>query len=569
MRSWDLETLVGSPEWQNLAGGEKTRRALLKGLMAAGAFVAASRLPLSARAQDAEYIGTGPLEGELAAEQVIRLSTQEPSSMDPGVSTGDWELDILFNIFDGLVGVDMKTGDVVGRAAESWTFNDDASEFTFTLKPGMVWSDGTPLTANDFVYAWRRVLDPETLSEYVAALAPIKNGEAIAAGEAALEDLGVVATDDVTLVVTLEGPTPFFPLLASTWTFYPVPQHVVDEHAEAWVEAENIVSNGPFIMTGWTHDQEIVLEPNPNYAGEAPTLTRAEYKILADNAAQSYIAYEAGELDYCAPQGSDLDRVLADAEKAKDIISFSTSNCIFIVCDCTNAPTDKAEVRQALGKAIDRATLTGTILNGQYNPAYTLLPADIPGNNPDAAIVESVDEAKALMAAAGVDPASVSIELTHINDEWRTTVAEYLQATWQEALGITVTLAPIESSTYVDWRASRETNPFNVYLGSWGSDFADASNWFNQNFTTAYNHYRGHWSHREFDELVNTAKFNTNLEERVAQYQQAEAMFMEQMPVIPVLRTKAKRIVRSTVKDLYFQPILSVVHLRTVKIAAE
>ena len=569
MRTWDMTSMLASREWNTLAGGEVTRRTLFKGLLAAGAFTAASRMAGSAFAQDSGYIGTGPLEGELAADQVLRLSTQEPSSMDPGVSTGDWELAILFNIFDGLVGVDQKTGEVVGRAAESWTFNDDASVFTFTLKAGQTWSDGTPLTANDFVYSWRRVLDPETLSEYVAAMAPIKNGQAIAEGTAALEDLGVVAIDDVTLEVTLEGPTPFFPLLISTWTFYPVPAHVVDEHAEAWVEAENIVSNGPFIMTEWTHDQKIVLEANPAYAGEMPTLTRAEYTLLADDPAQSYIAYEAGELDYCAPSGADLDRVLADPEKSKEVLSFSLSNCYFIVADTTNAPTDKVEVRHALAKAINRDTLANTIFNGQYLPAYTLLPPNIPGNNPDAGIVESVDEAKALLAAAGVDPATIKIELTHINAQFQGTVAEYLQATWKEALGIDVTLAPIESSTYVDWRASRETTPFNVYTASWGSDFADASNWFNQNFMTTYNHYRGHWSHAPFDELVEAAVVNPDAEARIQQYMDAETMFIEQMPVIPFLRAKGNRVIRPTVKDLYFQPILSVVHLRTVKIAAE
>ncbi len=261
----------------------------------------------------------------------------------------------------------------------------------------------------------------------------------------------------------------------------------------------------------------------PIYYGEKPTLTRAEYLIYADIAAQSYVPFENDELDYATPEGADLDRVLADPDLSQEIVQFQRSNCFFIVCDTTNPPTDKVEFRQALSKSIDRKTLAETVLNNQYEAAPTLLPTNIPGNNPEAGIGENVDEAKQLLVTAGIDPSSVELELTHVNLAFNTTVAQYLQSVWQENLGITITLAPIEDSTYSDWRASRETQPFNIYTGSWGSDFADASNWFNQNFTTTSDHYRNHWSYPEFDELVATAQVNTNTEERNQQYAEAEA----------------------------------------------
>jgi oligopeptide transport system substrate-binding protein len=463
----------------------------------------------------------------------------------------------------------------VPRVAESYETNADASEFTFHIRQGVTWSDGTPLNAHDFEYSWKRVLDPETLSEYTSALDLIKNAAAIAEKAATeewdpaeLDTLGVKATDDYTLVVTLEGSATFFPLLAATWTFYPVPRHVIENKGLEWTEAGNLVSNGPFTMTEWSHDQQIVLEANPSYYGEKPTLTKATWTVFSDEAVQAYVAYAANELDYCAPEGPDLDAILASPDLMQEALQFQRSNCFFVVADTTNTPTDVPDFRKALYKALDRKTLAETIFNNQYEAAYTILPDNIPGHNPDAALPESVDEAKALLTGAGIDPASVSLELTYTNTSFYKTVAEYLQSAWQQGLGISITLAPIEDSAYSDWRASRETQPFNVYTGSWGSDFADASNWFNQNFTHANDHYRNHWNYPDFDTLVEAAVSNTNAEERNAQYSQAETIIVDQAPIIPLLRSKAFRMIKPWVKDLYFQPILSSVHLRTIKIAA-
>jgi oligopeptide transport system substrate-binding protein len=543
------------------------RRQLMQGILATGGAAAlAGVMPRLAMGQSATPVPA--YDGELADEQVMRLPLSEPTTMDPGVSFGDSELSIFFNIFEGLVGVDQKTGEVVPRLAESWEPNEDGSEFVFTLREDVTWSDGTPINANDFVYSWQRVLDPETLSQYIPALYPIKNAEAIANGEAEMDTLGVVATDDYTLTVTLEGSTTYFPLLATTWTFSPVPKHVIDEVGAGWVEAENIVSNGPYMMTEWNHDQSIVLEANPEYYGDAPTVTRAEYRLFEDPSTQAYIAFENDELDYAAPEGPDLDRVLADPEASQNLVTFALSNCYFVVADCSTPPTDTVEFRQALYKAIDRETLATTVLANQFLPAFTILPPDIAGNNPDAAMTESAEEAQQLLADAGIDPASVSIELLYLTgtDRYKT-VAEYLQSAWGEALGISVELTPLEDSAYIDWRASRETQPFNTYTGVWGSDFSDPSNWHNQNFTSQADHYRNHWQNDEFDDLVAEAGTNTDQDERTQQYREAEVIIVREAPIIPMYRSKAFRAVKPWVKDLYFQPMLSVVHLRNVKIA--
>jgi len=571
----ELDELSPSPFRRPLNARQLNRRRLMQGMLASGAYasIATFGRPAIAGAQatpEASPVASPaptPFDGPLAAVQEMTLPTTEPTTMDPGVSYGDDELNLFWNLFDGLVGVDQVTGNVVPRVAESWDINEDASQYTFHIRQGVMWSDGTPLNANDFVYSWQRVLDPNTLSQYMDALGPIKNANAIINGEMDLTELGVSATDDYTLVVDLEGPTTFFPLLASTWTYFPVPKHVIDDKAEEWVEAGNMVSNGQFMLTEWSHDQRMVIEANPNYYGEKPTLTKATYTIFADATAQAFTAYEADELDYCAPGGPDIERINTDTSFADQIVRFELSNCYFVVSDTSNPPTDQVAFRQALSKVISRSTLADTIFKGEYLAAYNILPANIPGNNPNAVIPESVDEAKQLLADAGIDPSTVTIDFTFLNLEFNTTVAQYLQSTWQDNLGITVTMNPIEDSTYSDWRASRETEKYGVYTGSWGSDFADASNWFNQNFTAEADHYRNHWSNAEFDTLVNSAVTNTNTEERNQQYSDAEVILVNEAAIIPFLRGRAFRMVKPWVKDLYFQPILSVVHLRTIKIA--
>lgn len=510
-----------------------------------------------------------PFTGELAADQSIRLPTTEPVTLDPGVSTGEGELDILFQVFDGLVGVDQRTGEVVPRIAESWQPNADATQFTFKIRPGVTWSDGKPLNANDFVYSWRRVLDPDTLSKYTPAMYPVKNAEAIDGGEMDLDQLGVQAPDDLTLVVDLEGATPYFPLLATTWTFAPVSQAVIEKYKEKWTEVPNLVGCGPFKMTEWSHNQQIVLEPNENYYGDKPTLTKATYRIFKDASTQAYIAYQNNEIDYAEPEGSDLDGILADPAKKTELLQFPLSNCYFINCDTSNPPTDKQEFRQALSMAIDRDTLANTVLKGQFLPAPTMLPPDIPGNNPDAALQGGLDQAKQLLSSAGIDPSSVELELTYESSPSRyQTVAQFLQSSWQEGLGIKVKLSPIDEATYSEWRTSRATNKYGVYTGTWGSDFADPSNWFNQNFTSKSDHYVTHWKNDEFDQLCATAAVNTDTAQRDQQYSQAEAMLIQGAPQIPMYRGKADRMIKPYVKDLWFQSVLSIPRLRTVKIAA-
>ncbi len=504
---------------------------------------------------------------QLASDQTLRLPSAEPATMDPEVTSGDG-IDIMFNVFDGLVGINQDTGKVEPHMADKYEANADASEYTFTLKSGLKWSDGTPLNTADFVYSWKRVLQPETKSAYIPALYPIKGVLDAVKNGASIDSIGVNAVDETTLKVTLTDPTPYFPLLATTWTYFPVPKHVIDKQGEKWTEAANIVSTGPFIMKDWTHNDSITLVTNPNYWGPKPTITKVVYSLYQDELSQSIVAYENNEIDYAQVPSSDFDRVKNDATESKEMVNLTASYTRFVICDCTNKPTSDVKFRQALSMSVDRKTLADQVRHGQVVPAPTLLPPDIPGYNENATIGEDLAKAKQLLSDAGItDPSSVKLTMVYISTDDYKLDAEYLQQTWKKNLGINITLEPIERTSYNDWRASKKNAPYNIYIGNWGSDFEDPSNWYNQNFTHASDHYSSHWNNPQFDAAVEKARTDTNEANRIKEYQDASMIIAQDSPVIPLYHDVNYYLVKPYVKKLHLQPLLTSVHANQVEIA--
>jgi oligopeptide transport system substrate-binding protein len=350
-----------------------------------------------------------------------------------------------------------------------------------------------------------------------------------------------------------------------------VPRHVVEKEGDAWVEAGKMVSNGPYVLTGWEHDQSMTLERNDKYYGDKPVITKAEFTLFEDPVAQALVAFENDELDQAQVAGADLDRAKNDPVLGPLVQVFPRSGTEFIICDATNAPTDDPKVRQALSLAIQRDALANGVLKGEFAPADTILPPDIPGHNPDAALGEDVDKAKQLLADAGFPDGKGFPQLTityNVTYDQHNKSAQYLQGVWKQTLGIDVKLDPLEAKAWQDWLNSRKDQPYNLSLDFWGSDWGDPANWHNQLFDSQADFYHSHWKNDEFDKIIRAAVVMGDKDARVAQYEKAEAILNQDAAIIPLFNLNRIYVIKPYVQGIVHYPILGRTWVRYISILA-
>ncbi len=537
----------------------------------AGGATTAAGSPTTGTAAAGGTTGTAPAGSAVAAaptkpanladKQVLRYADIEPPSFDPQIASSPFNMP---QIFEGLVAVDWTNNQIVPAHAASYEANADATVWTFKLRPGLKWSDGTPLTAKDFEYSVKRVADPKVASKYTAAIENLKNSAEIAKGTAKLDDLGVKALDDNTVQFTLTSPTPFFPLLASTWSYFATPKHVIEKFGDKWLEAGNAVGSGPYMLKEWKHDALQAFEINPNYWGPKPIITRVECTIFDDQQVlpKSLAAYENNELDTAQVPAAEYDRALKDAKLSKEMKAFPGSSTYMLHWDCTNKPTDNVKVRQALYLGFDRKALIQNVLKNYYLDAPTILPSDIAGYNEAAALTGGVEKAKQLMSEAGyVNGAGWPTDFTIVYGASATVklMLEFLQAEWKKNLGIDVKLDSRESKAAVEFRVSRKNAPFNGIGGSWGSDYGDPFNWHNFLFTSKNEFWPTHWKNDEFDSIVEKAKGMTDKVARTKQYEAAEKILVTEQPHLPLYHGQTFFVIKPKLEGIYHPAILGTV----------
>jgi oligopeptide transport system substrate-binding protein len=500
-----------------------SRRALLTG--AGGAGAAAS---LGACAN-------GRIIGFDKGRKTLDISNQgEPLSLDPHKASGTWENNIIGNMFIGLTTEDENSEPVPGMA-ERWETSADGLTWTFYLRRA-AWSDGEACDAHDFQFAFRRILNPETLADYASILYPIKNAEPINAGEVHPDEVGVTALDDRTLEIRLEHPAPYLPQLLKHYTAYPVPKHIVERYGDDWVKPENIRVNGPYLLKKWWSNYIIHLERNPAfYDAENVTLDHLYFYPTTDvnAAARKVMSGEAGwSTRFPSNQVETLRRALPGYVRVAPYLT-----CNYFSFNVTRPPFNDMRVRQALTMAYDRDFVAAQIYRTGERPAYSFVPPGI-ANYPGTARYRWADmpldarrqEAERLLRAAGYGPNNpLRFEFSHRNTSDNPRVAVVVQNDWGRiAPWVTAELRGVETQVHYDNLRSRN---FDVGDGAWVADFNDAKNYLYLFETrSGPQNYPG-YSNPEYDRLVRDSDFEPDAGRRAQLMLQAEQLALDEAPM--------------------------------------
>lgn len=471
-------------------------------------------------------------------QRLILGNAAEPAELDPQTTTAFTDGNILMALLEGLTAVDEASLQAVPSSAESWDTSTDGLTWTFHLRPNLHWSNGDALLAEDYVASWRRLVTPAIAADNAYLLYAVKNAEAINGGKIKdVTQLGVSAPDPRTVVVNLERPTQYLPqLLANPATFAINPRVLakfggLERRGSGWTRPENYVGSGPFVLKQWLPNQRVVVAKNPHY-WDAPNVGLREIVFLpTDNPDVDERNFRAGQehATFTLP----LTKVAGWRERDPGKLRIDPLlQSVFLRFNTARAPLADVRMRRALSLAIDRETLTRSVLQGTRTPAHSLTPPNVAGYTARAQIATDFATARQLLSDAGhAGGAGLPIlELQCKSDEVQPRLAEAIQAIWQRELGVRVTIAPAEQKI---WLQNQQTQNYTIVFGSWIADVADASNFLGM-FTSNGGYNWTGWKDPAYDRLLNEAGVALKPSERLEILQQAEARLLEESPIAPV-----------------------------------
>ncbi len=494
-----------------------------------------------------------PTETPVPEPKAFRYSAVEPDSLDP--AKGGSGFQDFQNLYEALVDTQSKGEEIKPLAAESFEQSADGLTWTFKLREGLKWSDGAPVVAEDYRYAWLRQLDPAEASYAPDMFYAIKNAKAFNQGEITdANEVGIQAPDDRTLVVTLEAPAPFWIWHVGNTDYFPVRKDIIEKYGDKWMEAGNHVGNGPYMLAEWKHDQKLVFVKNPNYEGpwkDTRHIDRIEITVVQDSQTQGLPAYEADEVDMAVVPATELDRVQSDDVLGTQWSLTDIAGATLLLFDTKNPPTDDVRVRQALAMAIDRETLANQVFKGAYPPATSFSPPSLFSYESSSFLGYSPQKAQQLLADAGYPDGQgfPVLDFTYWSI-WRGPLtAQALQAMWKENLGIDVTLNPLDPQAMRDYRMSRETEPFNIYYALQWADIPDPSTWHNSQLDPDQNVRHTRYDNPEYVQLIRGALNETDSAKRTVMYQQAEAFVNQEVPMLTLLQEAIVKVVKLYVKN--------------------
>lgn len=507
-------------------------------------------------------------------EKVLNVAiASEPPSIDPALGNENISGAVIRNAFERLTWLDTE-GVPQPAAAESWEISEDGLVYTFHIREGAQWTNGEPVTAHNFEYSWKRVLNPDTLSPAAGLFYVIEGAEAYNIGDGAVEDVGVKALDDYTLEVTLDSPAPYFLDLINGQTFSPVLQSVVEAHSDWAAEAgENYVSNGPFKLTEWVHSGNIMLEKNDTYWDSENVHLDAVNMQIIESQATANTAFQAGEIDYVGNPFTYVSLDAIDLYRENDQLTIVDDGSVyFYTINTEDELMSNVNMRKALALAIDRQGLIDNVLKGGEKPAMGVVPPSIkgfedkdpyfPDNDPEGA----KDYLQMALEELGIsDPSDVTISLDFNTSEAHSAVAQFIQNNWIQTLGINVELSNAEWQVHLDTLANQD---YQVARLGWSSRYNDGTSLLNMYLTTTTGNNHTGWESEEYRNLIQQADNELDPVKRVDLLKEAEALMIEDMPIIPIYYYSNPYVVQDRVINMV-PDALGHVNLKMVDIVEE
>lgn len=499
-----------------------------------------------------------------SADKTLKVQLDvEVASMDPQIATDGASFEVISAITEGLYSVDEK-GSPVMAMAEKLEKSEDGLTYTFTLKDAQ-WSNGTKVTAKDFVFAWRRLVDPSTASEYsfIAGVAGIKNADAIAAGEKGLEELGATAKDDKTLVIELSHPVPFFESLMSFDSFLPVNEEFYKQSgAEFGTTPDTILSNGPFEIKSYEPAATTIeLEKNEDYwNADAVKLDVLQFQVIKE-AQQAMLAYQNGELDVASLAGEQVEQFKADPE-FKNV----AAGYLWYISPNTKVPgLENENLRKALALSYDKEAIVNNVLkDGSIAADFavpTKLATGLDGKDfrDTADTYLSTDKKKALefynKAKEELGKEAFEFSLVIEDTESAQNVAQFIQSEIQTTLpGVTINIETMPKKNRLETMKKGE---YELGLTRWGPDYADPMTYL-ELWTTDSNNNNGKWSNAEYDAIIKSAKdgeLSLNSEKRWEELKKAEAMVMNEAAILPVYQKGNAVMIKANVSGIEFHSV--------------
>lgn len=498
-----------------------------------------------------------------------------PETLDPALNSAVDGGNTIITVFETLLIINENNEAVPGQA-ESWTTSEDGLTWTFTMRDGLKWSDGTDLNAKDFEYSFKRMADPDTAAPYAETCLGMIDGFEEAAGfpdadgnptvEPNLDALNVKASDDgKTLTIVLAYPCSYFDKIVAFAAMSPVQKATVEANGDAWCTSpDTYVCNGPFMITEWTPSERIVLTKNPNYVGgwdSSKIVSESITLLLLEDSSASFAAYNSGEAQLIKDVPTDEIPSLTKAEDGGDFYVDTILGTYYVSLNLKRDAFKDAKVRRALSLAIDRDYVANTIMQGTYSTADSIVGPGIVdengyfhdnGNAPyiSADYEANLAEAKKLLADAGYPNGEgyPTLEYSTNDAGYHVPLAEYLQQAWSD-LGITLTISKMEWSSFT---AARRAGEYDVARNGWVMDYNDPSNMLDL-FCSGNGNNDGKYSNPEFDAAIEASRV-ADVSEHFAQLHKAEDILMEDMGCIPVAYYNDFWLQSSSLKGVWHSP---------------